>query len=147
MSGAASNYDLPRMYIGITVQAVSFAMACIYTITSGIRKLDFGSIFTITVTYGIMMVASSYVEEEQHFWYWLGAGWVYYISAIRYATHLSMLYKLIPIVTKDSMQKGINLRLHSTFPHGLLPYVIDSSSAGTKLAKNMPAHPTSSQAF
>lgn len=30
----------------------------------------------ITALYGIMMFASSYVEEEQHFWYWVTSAWL-----------------------------------------------------------------------
>ena len=30
----------------------------------------------ITLAYGGMMFASSYVEEEQHFWYWASTGWL-----------------------------------------------------------------------
>lgn len=38
----------------------------------------------ITVTYGIMMFASSYVEEEQHFWYWATSAWLVLLSFTRY---------------------------------------------------------------
>jgi len=34
-----------------------------------------GFLFLITTFYTIMMFASSYVEEEQQFWYWIMAGW------------------------------------------------------------------------
>ena len=30
----------------------------------------------VTSMYSIMMFASSYVEEEHHFWYWASSGWL-----------------------------------------------------------------------
>lgn len=30
----------------------------------------------VTLAYGVMMFASSFVEEEQHFWYWSASGWL-----------------------------------------------------------------------
>ena len=38
----------------------------------------------ITVSYGVMMFASSFVEEEQHFWYWSASGWLAYLYFIEY---------------------------------------------------------------
>lgn len=29
----------------------------------------------LTAAYGAMMFASSFVEEEHHFWYWTASGW------------------------------------------------------------------------
>jgi ethanolamine phosphate transferase 2 subunit G len=73
------------MSVGIAVQALSFAIACFYTLTSsGLNKLDFGLTMSIVGAYGAMMFASSYVEEEQQFWYWLGAGWLFFIGARTY---------------------------------------------------------------
>lgn len=34
----------------------------------------------IAVAYAAMMFASSYVEEEQHFWYWTTSGWLAMLS-------------------------------------------------------------------
>jgi hypothetical protein len=31
-----------------------------------------------------MMFATSYVEEEQHFWYWATAAWMAYLYASKY---------------------------------------------------------------
>ena len=33
-----------------------------------------------TVAYSVMMFASSYVEEEHHFWYWAASAWLVYVS-------------------------------------------------------------------
>lgn len=29
----------------------------------------------MAIAYAVMMFASSFVEEEQHFWYWVASGW------------------------------------------------------------------------
>jgi ethanolaminephosphotransferase len=29
----------------------------------------------MALAYAVMMFASSFVEEEQHFWYWVASGW------------------------------------------------------------------------
>ena len=32
-------------------------------------------LLTATIAYGLMMFASSFVEEEQQFWYWMMSAW------------------------------------------------------------------------
>jgi ethanolaminephosphotransferase len=77
LSGAASNYDLDKMYTGIAIAALGVALA-ITSILSARVKLDLGTfaISTISLAYGTTMFASSYVEEEQQFWYWAVGGWL-----------------------------------------------------------------------
>jgi ethanolaminephosphotransferase len=77
MSSMASNYNMPRLILGQGLAVTSFLTA----VTAASLTLR-GSPSTIlfiafmTVTYGIMMFASSYVEEEQHFWYWTSTAWL-----------------------------------------------------------------------
>jgi ethanolamine phosphate transferase 2 subunit G len=77
LSGTASNYDLNKMYTGIAVAALGVALA-ITSVLSAHVKLDLGTLAnnTISLTYGATMFASSYVEEEQQFWYWALGGWL-----------------------------------------------------------------------
>lgn len=49
------------------------------------------SFAAIAAAYGAMMFASSFVEEEHHFWYWTASGWFmalflkeYVVSQSRY---------------------------------------------------------------
>jgi ethanolaminephosphotransferase len=77
LSGTASNYNLNKMYIGIGIVAVGVVLSAIAVPWAGMG-LSLGSFAygTIIMTYGITMFASSYVEEEQQFWYWALAGWL-----------------------------------------------------------------------
>lgn len=77
MSSTASNYDVPKLVLGQAIAAVSllFAIAAARsTILSSVRSCS--PILVVTVLYGIMMFASSYVEEEQNFWYWATTAWL-----------------------------------------------------------------------
>ncbi|KAK0711618.1 alkaline-phosphatase-like protein [Lasiosphaeris hirsuta] len=76
MSGMASNYDVSRLVLGQIVGAI--AVACALAAASKLvdgKAAEFVPFAGIVVTYGIMMFASSYVEEEQHFWYWATTAW------------------------------------------------------------------------
>jgi ethanolaminephosphotransferase len=80
MSGMASNYDIDRLMVGgiFAVAAVSAAgVATAASTRYTIRNL--GPFVLITILYGVMMFASSYVEEEQHFWYWSTTAWLFYL--------------------------------------------------------------------
>lgn len=37
----------------------------------------------IQITHGTIMFASSYVEEEHHFWYWMSSAWVSWLYLTR----------------------------------------------------------------
>jgi ethanolaminephosphotransferase len=80
MRGTSSNYKLPRLYIGLLtaliVVLVSFASAYKTLSTSGFPGLF---LVATTICNGCMMFASSYVEEEQQFWYWVSSAWSTYL--------------------------------------------------------------------
>ena len=48
------------------------------TVVPSLLKLNSAGLWiaSMTTAYGIMMFASSYVEEEQHFWYWIASAWI-----------------------------------------------------------------------
>ena len=77
LSSAASNYNLARLQAGIGI--IALALIAIFAVPPRfIFNVHPSDIWMcgIIVLYGIMMFASSYVEEEQQFWYWIGSGWL-----------------------------------------------------------------------
>jgi ethanolaminephosphotransferase len=81
MSSTASNYDVSRLVSGIVLAAISLLLAILAAWRGpALDQLD-GIFFSLILAlHGSMMFASSYVEEEQHFWYWVTGGWIAYQS-------------------------------------------------------------------
>ncbi|KAA8563673.1 hypothetical protein MFRU_052g00500 [Monilinia fructicola] len=81
MSSTASNYDLKKLITGQVIAAIALVMT---SVTAGpfiVKHLKASIPFIgICLLYGIMMFASSYVEEEQNFWYWTTTGWLFLLS-------------------------------------------------------------------
>lgn len=76
MSSAASKYDIHKLYFstGIAVLAnIAALTACATWMTVANPGLLW--ICSLAFLYGIMMFASSYVEEEHQFWYWVVSSW------------------------------------------------------------------------
>jgi ethanolamine phosphate transferase 2 subunit G len=77
MSSAASKYDVPRLLSGILLASLSVLLTLISEWPFAALHSTSGAYFLLTIAlYGTMMFASSYVEEEQHIWYWLTSGWL-----------------------------------------------------------------------
>ncbi|RMY82112.1 hypothetical protein D0862_12122 [Hortaea werneckii] len=71
LSSVASSYDMSKMICGILALAASLGLA-IVSFRHVWPPSAAGVFLALTsLLYGVMMFASSYVEEEQHFWYWL----------------------------------------------------------------------------
>lgn len=77
----ASNYDVPRLTLG-QITAVVVVLLSVFAAYHNAGRLSTSAFpfMLITTAYGIMMFASSYVEEEQHFWYYCTTAWVAYVS-------------------------------------------------------------------
>jgi len=78
----ASNYNLFWLFAGqgIILLAVLFATGAVPTHFVTESSVGAAALAVITVAYGIMMFASSYVEEEQHFWYWATTAWFFVLG-------------------------------------------------------------------
>jgi ethanolamine phosphate transferase 2 subunit G len=77
----ASNYDMPKLVLGQVVATVGllFAMAAVSLISDD-GLASFTPLIMVTLGYGVMMFASSYVEEEHHFWYWTSTAWLAFVG-------------------------------------------------------------------
>lgn len=88
MSSTASNYDVRKLATGqaASTLALLLATAAAYPTLSKSFKESLPILF-ISVLYGVMMFASSYVEEEQHFWYWATSAWLVLLWVKWYISH------------------------------------------------------------
>ena len=77
MSSTASDYHLSRLSAGVGLAALATAagIATVSTVLFENRVTGLW-ILLLFIAYGIMMFASSYIEEEQHFWYWASSSWL-----------------------------------------------------------------------
>lgn len=79
MSSMASNYDMLKLVGGFSLAIGS----TVFAVVAASRQSEVGPVIPfglMTVLYGIMMFASSYVEEEQHFWYWSCTIWLAFLG-------------------------------------------------------------------
>ncbi|KAL2108265.1 hypothetical protein VUR80DRAFT_4064 [Thermomyces stellatus] len=77
LSNMASNYDMRMLVLGQAIAAAACILATAGLGSAGIGHARSLAVFAvITLAYGVMMFASSYVEEEQHFWYWATTAWM-----------------------------------------------------------------------
>ncbi|KAL3455634.1 GPI ethanolamine phosphate transferase 2 [Aspergillus heterothallicus] len=80
MSSAASNYDLRYLILGTSLSAIAVSLS-LPANYKALRQYKQPGLFLLVgiLSYGVMMFASSYVEEEQQFWYWASTGWAVYL--------------------------------------------------------------------
>lgn len=82
------------MFLGLAL-AGSSVVLCLYNAMPMFAKsstsitLAFAS---VTLAHGVMMFASSYVEEEQQFWYWACSGWLVFLAVRAYVPNASCKY-------------------------------------------------------
>lgn len=90
LSSASSNYDINLMVTGITFVSLGFLCSLIGFVTILEKSRLANVMFFVTATaYTVMMFASSYVEEEHNFWYWVASGWFFLLALKVYVSMLS----------------------------------------------------------
>ncbi|KAK1968085.1 GPI ethanolamine phosphate transferase [Colletotrichum sublineola] len=105
MSSMASNYDMDRLHIGEAVAVLSTG-----SLVFGARP-NLIPLLAIAVAYGVMMFASSYVEEEHHFWYWTTSAWLGTLAIKKMQTtraHVKTLASLLLALTATRLIRGWN---------------------------------------
>ena len=77
MSSTASNYNIRRLNWGIAVAICSAILMLRITFKPLAQANAIGlGTGTVSIAYNVMMFASSFVEEEHHFWYWTCSAWL-----------------------------------------------------------------------
>lgn len=88
MSNTASNYDVFMLLLGSSVATVAAVVALGTLLQLEIKPWTTCIIFLgVTIMYSLMTFASSYVEEEQHFWYWTSTTWLALLWIKGYVGH------------------------------------------------------------
>jgi ethanolaminephosphotransferase len=77
MQNTASNYQVSSLYAGCVTAGIAVLIA-VWVAYRKVRIIGTSASFltAILLAYGGMMFASSYVEEEQQFWYWISSAWI-----------------------------------------------------------------------
>ena len=92
MSSTASNYDLGRLNVGISLATISVCIVLWSAFGLFLQTTASAAWITLmSVAYSIMMFASSYVEEEQHFWHWLVVAWLAWLFIRQWVIRLTII--------------------------------------------------------
>ena len=82
LSSTASNYDRTKLLTGMSLAILAAMLSSVSVhYLAHFRLIDIFVFDLVKMSYGITMFASSYVEEEQQFWYWTISGYLAFLYA------------------------------------------------------------------
>lgn len=84
LGAAASSYDVRRLIGGTAIALIAAILAFLAVPFNYKDGVAIPTFYAITGFYSIMMFATSFVEEEQHVWYWASGAWLLYQIVSRY---------------------------------------------------------------
>ncbi|KAL8674621.1 MAG: hypothetical protein Q9168_000996 [Polycauliona sp. 1 TL-2023] len=77
MSRTASDYSIGKLYAGTAIAALVTLWTFFHCVPVLMQKPTFGLLFSlVALMYGVIMFASSYVEEEHQYWYLIASSWL-----------------------------------------------------------------------
>lgn len=80
MSTTATDYSMRKLCFGILFGTLATLLAWVIALPILQRAKLVGVWFSVvTLTYGALMFASSYVEEEQQYWYLVASTWLLWL--------------------------------------------------------------------
>ncbi|KAI9672432.1 MAG: major facilitator super transporter protein [Trizodia sp. TS-e1964] len=123
MSSTASNYDIARLQTGFVLICFAFFLSSLLFVNLPNINLGGTGLAAIALAYGAMMFASSYVEEEQNFWYWASSGWLAYLFLQDSFSGLSSLGLLVTLrIVRRWNQTGQKLAGSPNIAKTFLPH-------------------------
>lgn len=117
MSSTASNYDISKLIGGQVLAAITLFSSLAATgsiITSSLRTVT--PLLLIAIVYGVMIFASSYVEEEQHFWYWATTAWLMLLWIKKYVLGSKIAFKAYHASVIDNGRIAVYLLSSPSIP-------------------------------
>ena len=145
MSSTASNYDIPKLLIGQSIASLATflgVIAAFPTLSDSLKSIS--PFICIILLYGIMMFASSYVEEEQHFWYWAATAWLVLLSIKGCVSLLTATFDAYKNIDGGSETPQVDYLLSLPSQYSLRRELPD---AGIRQAKNLQASQISLEPF
>ena len=145
LSSAASNYDLSYLNCGILLSAISLSISLLFYVPKTLLRSSKTSaqktatiVLLTSLSYAFMSFASSYVEEEQHFWYWGTSLFLLYLL-LRSFRHLTT--TSLPSALRQTFAPLLLLSLHrltTRLNQTGQKHTSSPSIAGTFLPSNSP---------